>query len=316
MAVIKRILLATDFSSCARLAEDYAWWLAAKLGARIDVLHVIEFMPGLDPQYAVNQLYLADLRNDAQREFARMERSAAEVGLQITTRHTLGVPSQEVTAAAVEYGSDLIILGTHGRTGLEHILLGSTAERVVRTAPCPVWCIRGPRRGGATSEPIREIRHILVPMDFSDCALAALDAAVELATSLNASVTLVHIVEPVGYGLDFTLSHASQGATLREPIERRLRELAATPSGGRAIDRLIRSGLPADAILATARTVQADLIVMGTHGRRGISHLVSGSVAEAVLRKSECPVLTVKYTPKEKVDGQGTRSAATETAHR
>src|SRR5215211_7264944 len=121
MEAINRILFATDFSACAASAERYAWWLAAKTGARIDVLHVLEFMPGLDQQYVVNALFLADLRNDARLQFARMEAAAADAGIAVLTRHTLGIPSQQITAAAEQSDADVIVLGTHGRTGLEHI---------------------------------------------------------------------------------------------------------------------------------------------------------------------------------------------------
>jgi nucleotide-binding universal stress UspA family protein len=137
--------------------------------------------------------------------------------------------------------------------------------------------------------------HILVPVDFSDCSLEALEYSVQAAKVFGAAVTLLHVLEPASYGLDFTLAHAGDAQRARAALETKLDDLAALfrkqdiTAGAR-----IKSGAPGAAITEDAGAVQADLIVMGTHGRRGFSHLVSGSVAEAVLRHAPCPVLTVK----------------------
>jgi nucleotide-binding universal stress UspA family protein len=106
---------------------------------------------------------------------------------------------------------------------------------------------------------------------------------------------LLHVLEPVSYGLDFTLSHVRTGEQVRESWIKRLDELASSHQHPHVlVESRLRGGLPADSILDSAQTLPCDLIVMGTHGRRGISHTLSGSVAEAVLRKARCPVLTVR----------------------
>jgi nucleotide-binding universal stress UspA family protein len=147
---------------------------------------------------------------------------------------------------------------------------------------------------GALSRPVT-LERILVPVDFSDCSLDALEYAVVVAQQSKASLMLLHVLEPVSYGLDFTLSHIRTREQVRESWTKRLEELAFSHQHSNVpVESRLRGGLPADSILDSAQTLPCDLIVMGTHGRRGISHTISGSVAEAVLRKAPCPVLTVR----------------------
>ncbi|MEW6245104.1 MAG: universal stress protein [Nitrospirota bacterium] len=296
--LIHRILLATDGSAYAARAEEYALFLASAWGASLDMVSVLEFPPGMNPEYPINDVYLGQLRKEADRHLERLAERASQVGLSAKKQVVIGIPSQKITAIARDNGDDLVVVGTHGRTGLEHVLLGSTAERVIRGAPCPVLAVRGhkPRTAQVPdrSSPI-VVRRMLVPIDFSDCSLDALEYAVQVAKRLNAAVTILYVMEPLAYGLDFTLSHPSELEEKRAKLGRRLRDLTAAAAGcGLKADEALRGGLPADSILDHARSQAVDLIVMGTHGRRGISHLVNGSVTEAVLRRADCPVLTVR----------------------
>jgi nucleotide-binding universal stress UspA family protein len=150
------------------------------------------------------------------------------------------------------------------------------------------------QKEGALSMPVT-LERILVPVDFSDCSLDALEYATVVAQQAKASLMLLHVLEPVSYGLDFTLSHVRTREQVRESWTKRLEELASSHQHPHVlVESRLRGGLPADSILDSAQTLPCDLIVMGTHGRRGISHTLSGSVAEAVLRKARCPVLTVR----------------------
>jgi nucleotide-binding universal stress UspA family protein len=209
-----------------------------------------------------------------------------------------GIPSEEVITAARAEDSDLIVVGTRGKTGLAHILLGSTAERVIRGAPCPVLAVRTEpvdiEQEGSGSRPVT-LERILVPVDFSDCSLDALEYAAVVAQQAEASLTLVHVLEPVTYGLDFTLDQSKTRHSEVESWRKRLEELASSLKASHiSVESRLWGGLPVDSILDAAQTLPCDLIVMGTHGRRGISHAISGSVAEAVLRKARVPVLTVR----------------------
>ncbi len=296
--LIHRILLATDGSAYAARAEGYALFLASVWGTGLDVLSVLEFLPGMNPAYPINDMYLDQLRKEADRHLSRLADRASSVGVSVRKHVEIGIPSEKIAAVAREHGDDLVVVGTHGRTGLEHVLLGSTAERVIRGAPCPVLAVRGIKAGAAepadASVPI-VVQRMLVPIDFSDCSLDALEYAVQVARRLNAAITILSVMEPVAYGLDFSLAHPSELEAKRTRLGERLRDLTAAVTGcGLQADGVLRGGLPVDSILDYARSQAVDLIVMGTHGRRGISHLMNGSVTEAVLRRADCPVLTVR----------------------
>ena len=296
--MIKRILFATDFSRWARRAEDYACALACSWKANLTVLSIAEFHPGLNPDYPVNQQYLADLLKQASSQLADLKGRAERRGIVVTTRVATGIPSEEVITVAGAEDSDLLIVGTKGKTGLAHVLLGSTAERVIRGAPCPVLTVRmepaDAEDEGVPSKPV-SLERILVPVDFSDCSLDALEYAAVVAQQAKASLTLLHVLEPVSYGLDFALSHVGMRDQVREIWTKRLEALTSALRATHVpVEPQLRGGLPADSILDSAKTLPCDLIVMGTHGRRGISHALSGSVAEAILRKAHCPVLTVR----------------------
>lgn len=300
-----RILLATDFSPWALRAEEYACCLAATWRATLTVLTVLEFPPGMNPEYPVNQVYLGELMKAGAKQLVELKARASARGIALHTRIATGIPCEEVLAAVKAEDSDLVVVGTKGKSGLSHVLLGSTAERVIRTAPCPVLAVRmvPGETSAAEAGPCGGIslNRILVPVDFSDCSLEAVEYAALMAQRHRASLTLLHVLEPVSYGLDFTLLQGGKREEVRERSTARLGDLTrALADAGIPADAQVRGGTPFESILDSVKTIPADLIVMGTHGRRGLSHALCGSVAEAVLRQSRCPVLTVrspKYGP-------------------
>jgi len=292
---IERVLLATDFSSWARRAESYACFLASLWHARLTVMSVLEFAPGMNRDYPVNHQYLTDRMRDASEQLTDCKQRVGLRGISVFTRIATGLPSEEVVAAAQAEDSDLIVLGTRGRSGLAHVLLGSTAERVIRTAPCPVLVVHLGAGDESTVQTGVVLERILVPVDFFDCSLDALEYAALLARQTKASIKLLHVLEPVSYGLDFTLGHSEERERKRNRLLKRLDDLSvALAAAGIATTSLIRGGVPSDTILDESQTWPSDLIVMGTHGRRGLAHVLGGSVAEAVLRRAHDPVLTVR----------------------
>lgn len=300
---IERILLATDCSPQAGGAEVYACTLAELWGAALTVVSVLEFAPGLNPEYPVNRLYLAELMKQATRALAELKVRTESRGISVRTRIATGIPSQEVVAIAEAEDADLIVVGTLGKTGVKHVLLGSTAERVIRSSPCPVLTVRTEwsemERIESGPSPAA-LDRILVPVDFSDCSLDALEYAAVVAKQTKASISLLHVLEPVSYGLDFTLTIPGSRERKKEAAADRLASVVtALETLDVKSEYVIRGGLPNDSILEVARTMPVDMIVMGTHGRRGLSHALYGSVAESVLRNSCCPVLTVR-SPKFK----------------
>jgi nucleotide-binding universal stress UspA family protein len=297
-SLIARVLLATDFSRCAERALEHALAIASWWKAELHILHVLEFVPGMNPEYPVNEMYLEQLRKDALCQLAEIQKRAAETGLSIRTTIDQGIPSQRTDILAADLGADLIVMGTHGRTGLEHILVGSTAERVVRTAPCPVLTVKArrdkpPQPSGPAG--VASLRHLLIPIDFSACSLEALEYGVQLARYAGSAVTILHVLEPVAYGLDFTLGSSVEWRTQKAYVEGRLEILRALcTSNGTNAEQVLKAGTPADSIRDYADRQQPDLVIMGTHGRRGVSRMLGGSVAETMLRLAPCPVLTVR----------------------
>jgi nucleotide-binding universal stress UspA family protein len=296
--LITRILLATDFSHCAERALSYALAIASSWNAELHVLHVLEVLSGMNSEYPVNHMYVEQLRKEAAHDMIEIEKRATQSGLSIRIATEIGIPSQRIEALAAQTGVSLIVMGTHGRTGLEHVLVGSTAERVVRTASCPVLTAKV--RGDASSQPTApadgiRFQRLLIPVDFSASSLEALEYGVQLARHAGSALTILHVLEPVAYGLDFTLGSSLEWRTQKAYVEGRLEILRAlcTSNGIRA-EHVLKAGIPADSIRDYADRQQPDLVIMGTHGRRGISRLLSGSVAETMLRLAPCPVLTVR----------------------
>lgn len=289
-SLIQRILFATDFSTCACHAEQYVAFLANVYGAAVHVVHVLEIYG----EMYIPAILLEQRQRETAEQLAEVARRLTLPAGVVTHRPIAGIPSVLICAAAIADDIDLIVLGTHGRTGLEHILLGSTAERVLTIAPCPVLTVREAKGSeGQLQRMPKNVEQVVVPVDFSDCSLNALEYGVQIAKAMRARLTVLHVLEPVAYGLDFMLAHAAE----RDPkfAKEQMQALASRiRTYGLVVGETICGGLPVDSIVDWARDAKCDLIIMGTHGRRGVSHLLKGSVAEAVLRRAPCPVLAVK----------------------
>ncbi|MDF0643835.1 MAG: universal stress protein [Nitrospira sp.] len=301
MFKMERILLASDFSAGATQASAYASFFASAWNSHLDLLHVIPLWPDVDLLGALDHLRLAHIRQEIGVKLESLVSQMRRTGVRAQAHQDEGIPSERIVAAAATHKSDLVVVGSHGHSELEHVLLGSTAERVVKGAPCPVLTVRTHHLGRnapsarESTDAIR-MRRILLATDLSEWSLPAVDYALQAVRTFNASVTILHVMEWRSLGGDISMSAFAGWEKLRESVETRLLELTErVKSEGAAAQCVIRVGLPADLILEVAQEQTCDLIVMGTHGRRGVSHLLLGSVAEAVLRRADCPVLTVKH---------------------
>lgn len=295
--LLKRILFATDFSDDALRAQEYAMYLATAWDATIDVLHVIEAPPASSGE-TDSILAVERARGEAGRRLEQVRDFMARSGLQVLVRQVLGNPLVQIGLAAREREVDLVVLGVQGRTNRLYGLIGATAERVVKESPCPVLAVPGLRAEvdrPIDTTPHVPIRNILAPLDFSAPSLGAVEYAIQIANGLGAKVTLMHVLEPVCYDLDCGLGVIEQEARKRDHWNQHLVELKEViTSYGLPAEVEISGGIPSEAILAGVLRHHADLIVMGTHGRRASPERPFGSVAEAVLRRAHCPVLTVK----------------------
>ncbi len=289
---IKRILLATDFSECAEQASDYAGFLGKVCPAAVDILHVVEVPPDLHPDDALAERYFDQRRKQAETPLDELVRKLVSMGVAARWRQQLGIPSRLINRAAEELGADLVTLGAYGSSGLSEVLLGSTAQRVVQGAPCPVLTVHpAPPRADAP----KRMRHILAPVDFSFCSLDALDYAAQLATQFGAMLTVLHVVEPVLFECERAADSLAVASHQPERAAALLADLCHELQGqGIAVETAIDGGNTAEAILTETNRRGCDLVVMGTRGRRGLTSLIGGSVAERVLRQATVPVLTVK----------------------
>lgn len=300
---IQRILLATDFSACSESALEYALIWARTCDAELDCIHVTELHPHLDVDGAIIQTYLEEQRRQAKPLLDGVVKQAQVSHLRTKGHECIGIPEQEICKFALDHGSDLIVVGTHGWSGLNRILLGSVAERVVCHAPCPVMSVRpsGTEPGESTAGKTKKTEapsaptHILIPLDFSDCSLDAVELAAEVAKDFDIKTTLLYVREPYGYSLDFRLDLQEDQRIYDEQVKKQLEKLKQTfEAKGISASTLLKTYPIAQAVIQSAQEIQADLIVMGTHGRSGVSRLLMGSETSKVLRQAPVPVLTVK----------------------
>lgn len=337
MPLFRTILVAADFSESSREAFRMACSLAHPGETRLTILYVEEppflsevavpLPPGAEDQthHEVLEGHLRELYNP-DRPFR----------VDYLTRD--GFAADEILRVSDEIGATLIVLGTHGRTGVGRLLAGSVAEAVLRRARCPVLALRSPSHlagpPGAREEETNTgpIRTILHPTDFSAPSEGAFRVACSVAREHGARLIVV-LAAPMAtvYGGMFPGVPTDHGV-YQHALEERLRQIRLPdteaeveprsggagltkeerPHGGVTshpdilVEHRLREGDAAVEVLRVADDVGADLIVMATHGRTGLARVLMGSVAEAILRESRCPVLVVKEPIPTTVDAAPT----------
>lgn len=290
---LERILAATDFSSTANAGVDWAIELALAHDARIDLVHAL-LVPSRATDFVPSPPDFTEaLQEAASGRLNEITTRVREMGVEVSAELKLGVPSQVIIEAATQQDADLVVIGTRGLSGLRHLLLGSTAERVVQHAHCPVLTVHP---GDADKH--RPLDTILVPTDFSKDAETAYFAALNLlGRQSSTKVVLLHVYHlPYEYTAYGTIpTSLDYFRDVEGAAEERLKTLAEEiRKQGFKVETLAREGFPPEVILGEAQTAGADLIAMGTHGRTGLAHLVLGSTAERVVQRADCPVLTVR----------------------
>jgi nucleotide-binding universal stress UspA family protein len=298
MIPIRSILVPVDFSkhSAAALARAVEW--AKLFGARIHVLHCYALpVRGVTPyEFAVPAAVWDSIRDATLQRVGQMRDEVAAKGVEATADVSPLLPTQAIAEEATRLGADLIVMGTRGNTGLKHVLLGSVAERTLRTAPCPVLTVTDEDEAA-----LRPMARILVAVDFSEHSNRALETAMELARRLRAELHLVHafdipvpLVTPYEIAIPDALIEQARDTAARK-LEKALQKVRAEGIEGRSHLTEVPA---AAAIVRVAEETKADLIVMGTRGHTGLKHLLLGSVAERTVRHAPCSVLTLR-TPAE-----------------
>jgi nucleotide-binding universal stress UspA family protein len=301
MPRLQHILVPTDFSPLSRVAIDSALSLFKDVPAiSLTLVHVVEPMlvPGIsDPGMAVD-LTLEARVEAADRELEHL-RSLYGARVRLEARLLTGSPARTLCDLAADEHFDLIMLTSHGHTGLERVLMGSVAEQVVQDAHCPVLVIKLPKneRGQFLPDPMDlKLDQILVGYDHRKGADLALQMAMGLARRFDAKLTLIHALEPSYFGLGWNAwSDAKMESVCVHEALSRLHEVQAHYSPESTDWNLsAQTGHPWEVITAHAKKCGSDVIVVGPHDHTRWGHHFVGSTAQRVVRLSPCAVLVVK----------------------
>lgn len=296
MIPIKRILFPTDYSRCSDDALLRALWLAELYHAELHIVHAL--LPlDYDPWNTTH--HLPDLAH-IQHQIDTLLLGAESPGqprrfesVPITMATVRGIaPAPAILDYTREHDIDFIVMGTHGRRGINHLMMGSVAEEVVRMSFCPVLTVR------STAAPLAPIRQILVPLDFSDFSGKALTAARHIALDFGATVRALHVIEEVLHPSFYVTGQTSLTTWYPEIEASSVKEMQklADKAGGPDVplEFHVKEGRSAVDIVSFAKRNDIQLIVMASHGLTGIEHFLLGSVTEKVVRLAPCPVLIIK----------------------
>jgi nucleotide-binding universal stress UspA family protein len=222
--------------------------------------------------------------------------AGTEAGTSVATQFEIGEgdAASEILDRAAAMPSDLIVMGTHGRSGFERLVLGSVTEKVIRKATCPVLTVPRPMEDVAPAA----VTRILCAIDFSDASLRALEYALSLMQDTGAHLTLVHVVEVspapgVGADLEERALGAYVAAAAHARAERLQRMIPENLTPHRCVETVVAIGSAHREILRIAAERASNVIVLGAHGF-GVTHLLFGSAAHHIVRQAHCPVLTVR----------------------
>ncbi len=286
----KKILVPVDFSSFSEATTRHALAWAQKYGAEVTLFHVIVmYEADVNEEVHLHQLELL-IKSREEEALSKMEehsnRTATDVPVHSVFRRNVSA-ANAILEYLEEDPHDLIIMNTHGKSGLKSLIYGSVTEKVVRLSPVPVLTFHTPP---ATLN----IKHILAPVDFSENSRKGVEMARTLAREYGAKIDYLHTIEQqlhpsfqvIGIESIFILN-----PELKQITREKLKEFC--PADGLSTEYHIIEGPSAPTIVDFASEHDTDLIVMATHGYTGLDHLLIGSTTERVVRMAECPVLTV-----------------------
>jgi nucleotide-binding universal stress UspA family protein len=286
---VRHILCPFDLSEPSAIAVAQAFAIARSTGARVTALHVLQSDQS-DEQ--PSRSYLEVLTQ----WLAGRQLSDDQSAVELVTRH--GRPAQQILNAAQSLAVDLIVIGTHGSSGVDRLVLGSVTEKILRKASCPVLTVP-PHSAPAFS--LHSAR-VLCAIDFSECSLAALEFILAGALGAEAQITLLHVIEwpwheppaPTFEELPQAEAQALLSFRHRREATARARLTALEPEGfqGRCRTRVMH-GRSYEEILRVAAEEGSDLIALGVHGRGAMDVAMFGSNAHQLVRRAGCPILTV-----------------------
>lgn len=295
MIRITHVLCPVDFSDISQHALDHAAAIARWYEARLTLLYVFANFPVVDVPPLVLEA------PDRERLMGGMRGMAAAIKGQVPVDFRIEEAPhvhEEILAQLGATHADLLVLGTHGRSGFQRLFLGSVTEKVIRKATCPTLVVP-PRAPDVPPGTPVQFRRILCPVDFSVSSLDALAYALNMAQEADARLTLLHVVEfspvlseaPLMPAPDLSRVREAAAADARRRLHALIPEFARTYC---TVETAVVEGRAYRDILRHATEGQSDLIVMGVHGRGALDVLVFGSTTHYVIRASACPVLIAR----------------------
>jgi len=292
MLKIEQIVCPTDFSEFSERAYRYAWSLAQHYNAKLYLYHVVQPLTSAYPYYAfpesVNELHW-HLRAHAEQQLKEFLLKYPHNGIQPECTVEQGIATESILGFARNRAVDLIVMGTHGRQGVDRMTMGSVTEKGLRKAHCPVLAVRKPSHDfvspGDLQNPVN-LRKILFCTDFSRYSERALQHALSLAMEYNAELTLLHVLE------DFPTSKELQ-SVIEEELHRLDKSVPHETRDWFAIKSIVLVGKPYQEIIQLGLESQADLVVMGVRGRSALDIGLFGSTTHRVIQLGSCPVLAV-----------------------
>ena len=297
MKALRRLLVPIDSAEPSAPAVEYAMWLAHYAGAELTFCHSVDVTGSVAEYTGAGDIgaLIDKLEREGATLLADAQAKAQVRGLTSTTVELAGSPAAAIVEAAQQKQVSAIVMGSHGRSGPSRFFLGSTTESVLRRTDLPVFVVHS--HSVATAAPL-PFTHIVVALDDSDPADAAVDFALSIADPERTTVELVHVLH---------MKPLHQLATAQQyDVRRRFREERAAvqelldTAADRIRERDVKvikmtiDGAPIEELTGHAARQHADLIVIGTHGRRGLQRLFLGSIAEAVVRGATVPVVVVR----------------------
>jgi nucleotide-binding universal stress UspA family protein len=307
MINIKKILCPVDFFPASDAAASYAAGLAANYDATVHYLHVMTPMPAGTYEYMIDTTDIVkSLEESSMREMKEILARARAAGTDAETELRVGDVYDEIKRTIEIERPDLIVMGTHGRRGVERWFMGSTTEKLLRHSPVPLVTISA---SGEKSFNGPRFRRILVTTDFSEGTADALAYAFSVAQENESEVTLLHVVHDISADLS-----GKYRDSLLDGVRKQLDEMVPAEARNWCnIVTRVETGVPYRIILRTVEEERPDLLVMNIHGKGMLDRALLGSTAERVVRAASCPVMMIpplKRKLRRKARPGGNRVAA------
>lgn len=282
---MKKILVPCDFSEPAIQAFRVALDIAAQSKGTVHLLHVAEFPmvtdPAIMPVMNLEEDFFKNILTNTTNEFTKLTSQYHQQDVRVITETEFGTPSKTILDYIINQSIDMVVMGSHGASGLREMLIGSNAEKIVRGATVPVLVLKNYNTG--------PIKNIVFPNTFeTDHQEDLVQKIKELQNFFQAKLHLVWINTPVNF--------VSDSVTLG-----RLHDFAKRYMLKDYTVNVFNNISEEGGIVKFTKSINGDMIAMGTHGRKGIKHLLIGSIAEDVVNHTDCPIWT--YMLKDELVG-------------